>query len=157
MVDLLAAAAGPCPTLLLVDDVHLADPVTVECLAFLVAGIGSLWRGEKGDGLAPPSLAASYRAESPFRGVVGPLREALGRSGQGHLVLDLPPLSAEEVEGWVRRTLGGTARERAVLKAAPVPGSLHRACGQAPSSAGPHRPGSCERPSSSSRSPPFPS
>jgi DNA-binding NtrC family response regulator/tetratricopeptide (TPR) repeat protein len=113
IAGLLAEAAGSRPTLLVADDVHLADDVSVECLASIAAAIGSRWGRSDGKGGRPPSLAVSFRAESPFRPAVAPLVEALGRPGHGHLVLELPPLGPDAVGGWVERALGGIPRIRA--------------------------------------------
>ncbi|MGH9363490.1 MAG: AAA family ATPase, partial [Thermoanaerobaculia bacterium] len=104
--DLLFDAAGLEPNLLVLDDAHLADPLTVECLASLVGAIGSRWRQKRGAGRGALSLAVSYRAESPFRASVRSLVEAFGQPGQGHLVIEIPPLSLREVEEWVQRVLG---------------------------------------------------
>jgi DNA-binding NtrC family response regulator/Tfp pilus assembly protein PilF len=100
LLDLFARAAST-QALILVDEVHLADPLTIEFLAALVRDIaGSSRRPGKLDP-APLSLAVSFRTESPFRAALGPLLEALGSPGGDHLVLELGQLSPETVERWL--------------------------------------------------------
>jgi two-component system NtrC family response regulator len=74
-----AAAAGP--VLILVDDAHLADSMTLELLAGLV----------REPAPSRLSLAVSLRAESPFRDFVKPLLDAFGSRGERR-VLKLAPL-----------------------------------------------------------------
>lgn len=92
------------PTLLLVDEVHQADSLTVDFLAMLAHAIRESSRAP--DGTArPPSLVVSYRSESPFRRRLEPLLRALAttRSNQG--TIELRPLPRAAVDEWLQKGL----------------------------------------------------
>ncbi len=109
VLDLLAQATANRHTLVLFDEVHLADTLTVELLAGLVRDIAGASVG--GDGSGPPSLAVSFRNEAPFRAVLDPLLEALSSPGKGHGIIELGPLPEETVKKWLRLTLQGDPEE----------------------------------------------
>jgi DNA-binding NtrC family response regulator len=100
-------APGP-PILLSVDDVQLADPLTIELLAALARRLAAT---ETSPGACPLRLAVAYRSETPFRAALKPLVEALTAPGGRHVVLELPPLGPEAVEEWLRRAIGSKRME----------------------------------------------
>ena len=111
LVDLLRSSA-PAPTLLVLDDVHLASALTVEALGGAVRSIAE----EEGSG-PPLSLALAFRSEPPFRDPLKPLVEALRHRGPGVLGIDLPPLSPEAAGAWLDAALEGPPHGE-VLRAA---------------------------------------
>ncbi|MCZ6792408.1 MAG: sigma 54-interacting transcriptional regulator, partial [Planctomycetota bacterium] len=106
LLELLSGAASGGPALLLLDEVHQADSLTVDFLATLLGEIAAPASGPQGP-LALPSVAVSYRSESPFRGALRPLLDALNAPGAAHRVVELLPLSAQAVDDWLSRALPG--------------------------------------------------
>jgi DNA-binding NtrC family response regulator/Tfp pilus assembly protein PilF len=102
MLDLFLGPVERRPALIIVDDAHLADSLTLELLSDLVREIA-----DRTDERTPPSIALAYRAESPYRAGLVPLIDALARPGESILQLELGPLPAETVEEWIDRSLPG--------------------------------------------------
>jgi len=102
LLDLFVDSAGREPIFLVVDEVHLADSLTVDLLASLAREIAL-----EPEDRRLPSFAAAYRAESPFRTVLRPLTEAFRASGESHLAIVLKELTEETVEEWVELAFGG--------------------------------------------------
>ena len=95
------------PCLFLVDDAHLADASTVDFLASRVRALRRRLAREPFAGTCPPSLAISFRNESPFRSILRPLLDAFGSPQDGSsLVLQLSGLDGPTVENWLERALG---------------------------------------------------
>jgi len=101
IVDVLLEATGSRRTLLLVDDVHLADPLALEVLSSLAREIAATAPADSCAGAAPPCLAVSFRSESPFRAPLRPLLDALESPSGRHHVEELAPLDEEMVERWL--------------------------------------------------------
>ncbi|MBN1442925.1 MAG: sigma 54-interacting transcriptional regulator [Planctomycetes bacterium] len=112
LVSIFCDAAAGSRTLLLVDDVHLADSLMIELLAALVCEIGFAARRETPAETPPPSLAVSLPGESASRSGLRPLLDALQSPGGPHLVLDLPPLGRDAIEEWLGMALGTEDEER---------------------------------------------
>jgi DNA-binding NtrC family response regulator/tetratricopeptide (TPR) repeat protein len=102
LVELALDACGHERTVLLVDEAHFADPVTIEFLARLTRRIGAARSALNGD--AWVSLVVSFRTESPFRAPLRPLLAALDAASGSEL--ELGPLSAAEVAAWVEMAAG---------------------------------------------------
>ena len=111
---ILQESAQGWPTLLLLDDAHLSDPLTLELLA------GVLRES------APTrlSLAISLRTESPFRQAAKPLLDALRASERRKATIELSPLSPKEVDEWLQIALFDDLESREALRPA------HRLRGQ---------------------------
>lgn len=97
----LAGLASPGrPLLLFVDDLHWADPATLDVLGRLVNGVGS----------RPLMLLGSYRPEAIALDPDHPLNSWLSAIGAADSrIIHLAPLSSEETAEWLWR-LGGTAQ-----------------------------------------------
>jgi DNA-binding NtrC family response regulator len=106
LIDLFARPSSSDRALVIVDEAHLADSLTLEFLAGLVREIASTLKSA-GSRAAPPSLLVSFRTESPFRARLRPLLEALSSSGDDQPILELPSLSAATVEEWLKLTFPG--------------------------------------------------
>ncbi|HVR74696.1 MAG TPA: AAA family ATPase, partial [Planctomycetota bacterium] len=111
-------AASLSKVLLVVEDVHLADPFTVEFLAGLAREIEpSTSRSPRG-----LSLTVSYRTESPFRSVLKPLLDSLGSTssaaGKCTTVLELQPLPMAAVNAWIEAALPEEPEARERVRAA---------------------------------------
>lgn len=95
--DLVVAASRGTPTVVFIDDVHLAGAHMLALLDGLVREIAV--RAPIGRG--PPSVVVSFRNESPFRGATRPIRDAIATLREDSLFLDLAPLPEETVETWL--------------------------------------------------------
>lgn len=84
---------------LVVEDIHWADPVTIEFLGFLAAAAGQ-WQPE------PLSLIVTYRSAEINREALAPLLTDLP-SGTSQAIIALPPLDAEQTARMVSSMLGG--------------------------------------------------
>lgn len=117
LVDLVGVAVAQVPTLLLLDEVHQADSLTVDFLAGLVRDVARHARSEPTavGGAGRPHVAVCYRSESPFRAALQPLLEALGSPEAGHLLLELGPLSTATVERWLSLALPDAPRAKAEI------------------------------------------
>ncbi|MBI4605504.1 MAG: AAA family ATPase, partial [Planctomycetes bacterium] len=137
--ELLLEAASPGPVLLLVDDAHLADPLTVEVLAGLTREVSSR------DGPGPLSLAVSFRDEERFREALRPLRQAFSARGRRLEAIALDPLRADAVSLWLGIALPDDPDLRAaILRGAGLGGrpfeveeAIGAAAGEALASSGP--------------------
>ncbi|MBI4606285.1 MAG: sigma 54-interacting transcriptional regulator [Planctomycetes bacterium] len=121
LLDVLIDASAAGPVLILVDEAHLADSLTVDVLAALARDIG-LASGER----RLPSLAVAYRTESPFRSALRPLSEALRASGESHASIELRGLPQEAFEAPVEGPREGRPEERRAKPAAAHSKSLAR-------------------------------
>ncbi len=101
VVQLLSEATGSRRTLLLVDEVHLADSLTLEVLTSVVREITMASTKDVGVEIPPPCLTVSFRSESPFRATLRPLLDALESPSGHHLVEELAPLDEKTVEKWL--------------------------------------------------------
>ncbi len=106
LLELLRQVSSPGPALLLLDDVHLADPRSIRILGKLVEEISSGGEGGLTGAPALPSLAVTYSSEASFRAAMGPLLERWKFPAPGLLVQELLPLAPESVELWLDAALG---------------------------------------------------
>src|SRR5262245_12768263 len=116
-LGLFARSSSPDRALVIVDEAHLGDSLTMEFLAALVREIASASRSG-GSAPAPPSLLVSFRTESPFGARLKPLLEALSSQKDAHLILELPPLSSEAVDEWLKLTFPILPDPKARIKVA---------------------------------------
>jgi DNA-binding NtrC family response regulator/Tfp pilus assembly protein PilF len=100
LIESIQQAGAPAPTLVLLDEAHRADAASLELLAEWIRGAAAPRSGGAG---APtlPRLAVGFSNETPFRGRLRPLLEALGSPVAAHIVLELAPLPPETVRRWV--------------------------------------------------------
>ncbi|MGH9360492.1 MAG: AAA family ATPase, partial [Thermoanaerobaculia bacterium] len=97
LINLFFDAARDQPCLLMVDEAHLADSLTIEFLARLIRDVSSATSGPGGE-RPVVTLAVAYRPEAPFRTALKPLLAASSAAGEGFLTLELGPFSPETVE-----------------------------------------------------------
>ena len=107
-LDWLATAAREVPTIVLLDEAHLADSLTVEVLEGLVRDIASR-RSSASDGSSsvggvPPSVVVSFRRESPFLKNIQTLLRTLESLKEVVAFLELQPLPHGAVQKWLRCT-----------------------------------------------------
>ncbi len=108
LIDLFSAAGALRPVLLLLDDVHQADPITVEFLADLAreSAVGEGREGPRG-----LTFVVSFRTEGPYREAVRPLVAALSERRDLDAAIELASLPGEAVESWLHMALPGESEE----------------------------------------------
>ena len=102
VTELLADATRAEPTLLVIDDAHLADSTTVDWLAHAVETSLASGKAAAGGHPQPPLILFSYRSEIPFRQKLGSLAGARPTKHDRIQLLELDPLPLEVVEEWIR-------------------------------------------------------
>ncbi len=110
VLDFLTRACEDAPTLIAIDDAHLADSLTRDFLVEFLTSLEEARTGGTEPGtLTRQSLAISLRSESPFRNALADLIAALLRPP--HVVLELKGLPDDVVEHWLELALRGSDRE----------------------------------------------
>ena len=92
------------PRLLVIDDLHLGDKLTIDLLTEHMKRC----RTESSD--HPLSVLLSTRSESPFRAPLRKLADALEACREVTFETELDPLPPEDVESWLERTVPGNVR-----------------------------------------------
>ncbi len=105
LVDYFTSCVRRRPTLIVVDEVHFADPLTVEFLVEVTREISlQERRAARGDSSPRLSLAMTYRSESSFRPALAPLLDRIAASDAELIAIELDALSDDAVTEWVERT-----------------------------------------------------
>ncbi|MGH9361952.1 MAG: AAA family ATPase, partial [Thermoanaerobaculia bacterium] len=116
-LNLLVEASADRPILLLVDEVHRADSLTVQVLAELAKEIALSAAGNAKAAGAQLSLCVSFRTESPFRAALRPLLDAFDAPSETRRAIELVPLPERVVSEWLGLAMADGS--------APVASQLH--------------------------------